>query len=376
MKILVSGDFCITPPFMQNNLFSEDVKNLFQGSDLNIVNLESPILDNDDIHYEILKTGPCLSTNDGVVSHLKDINVDFVTTANNHILDYGESGLLSTMKILNERNIDYVGIGKNITEAQKYKIKIVNDIKIGIVNFCESEWSIAEESNAGANPLDLIDNLHQIKVAKKECDFVFVIIHGGHEYYNLPSPRMVKQYRFFAENGADAVIGHHTHCISGFEIHQDVPIFYSLGNMLFTLPNENESWYTGLVLQIDVEKGKKIKWEMHPIRQSKKGFQVNLLKDSQKENILKEFIEYSEIITNKKNLIQNWKSFIENKKNTINIFSPINLIPGSYIRGALNRLRLNDFLLSKEYLAQIVNHARCEAHRDILVAIINKRLKK
>ena len=75
------------------------------------------------------------------------------------------------------------------------------------------------ENNIGANPIDIIDNAAQIKKAKKECDFVIVIAHGGHEYYNLPSPRMQKLYRFFAENGADIVIGHHTHCVSGHAIH-------------------------------------------------------------------------------------------------------------------------------------------------------------
>jgi len=48
----------------------------------------------------------------------------------------------------------------------------------------------------GANPLDIIDNVNQIKAAKATHDKVICIIHGGHEYYHLPSPRMQKQYRF------------------------------------------------------------------------------------------------------------------------------------------------------------------------------------
>jgi len=58
---------------------------------------------------------------------------------------------------------------------------------------------------------------------------------------------MVKQYRFYAENGADAIVGHHTHCIGGYEIYKDVPIIYSLGNFLFTLPSKREEWYSGLL---------------------------------------------------------------------------------------------------------------------------------
>ena len=124
-------------------------------------------------------------------------------------------------------------------------------ITIAIINFCENEWSIAEEDSAGANPMDFIDNANQIREAKAVHDKV--IVHGGHEYYNLPSPRMQKQFRFYADQGADIVIGHHTHCISGNEVYNGVPIYYSLGNFLFTKNNTNEDWYTGLLLQVDIK---------------------------------------------------------------------------------------------------------------------------
>jgi poly-gamma-glutamate capsule biosynthesis protein CapA/YwtB (metallophosphatase superfamily) len=80
--------------------------------------------------------------------------------------------------------------------------------------------------------MDIIDNANQIKEAKATHDKVIVIVHGGHEYYNLPSPRMQKQYRFYADQGADFVVGHHTHCISGYEVYNGVPIYYSLPKSL------------------------------------------------------------------------------------------------------------------------------------------------
>ena len=280
----------------------------------------------------------------------------------------------STINILDKNNIEYVGIGKDVFQAQKFKVVVVKDIKVGIVNFCENEWSNATVKSAGANPLDLIDNLKQIKNAKKECDFVLVIIHGGHEYYNLPSPRMVKQYRFFAENGADAVIGHHTHCISGFEIHQDVPIFYSLGNMLFTIPNKNIEWYTGLILELEFEKEKRLKWKIHPIVQSQKDYKVTLLNGSQKEIIVNKVNKYSEIIKNDKELLKKWELFTQGKKATLNIFSPIAIIKWRYLKGALNRLGFNKYFLKNTFLAQILNHIRCEAHKDVISEILKDQI--
>src|SRR5699024_1471447 len=120
-------------------------------------------------------------------------------------------------------------------------------------------------------------------------------VHGGHEYYNLPSPRMQEQYRFYAEQGADLVVGHHTHCVSGFEVHHGTPIFYSLGNFLFTKNNSNEEWYTGLVLEVKVSEGE-LTTQLHPISQSKEGFALTLLQDGEKRNILQRVQQYSAII--------------------------------------------------------------------------------
>lgn len=41
---------------------------------------------------------------------------------------------------------------------------------------------------------------------------------------------MQEIYRFFVDIGADAVINHHQHCYSGYEVYKEKPIFYGLGN--------------------------------------------------------------------------------------------------------------------------------------------------
>ena len=217
IKINICGDFCVTEPFLNNNLFSEEIVSIFEEGDLNILNLECPVIDYD-ASLKIEKTGPHLRTNEGIFTLLKKINTHAVALANNHIMDYGTSGLNSTLSLCKDNNILTTGAGINLEEASQPAIFEKNGIKIGIINFCENEWSIATNDIPGANPLDLIAVYSKIKEIRPQVDFVIVIVHGGHEYYNYPSPRMVKQYRFFAENGADVVIGHHTHCISGYEI--------------------------------------------------------------------------------------------------------------------------------------------------------------
>jgi len=373
-KINIGGDFYLSPSYVSKNLFSDEFINFFMKSDLNIVNLECPVIS--EVDTKISKTGPHLNTTEEVFNQLHKINVHAVTLANNHILDYGEIGLEATFEACKRNNMLFVGAGKELSDASKPLVIESNGIRVGIVNFCENEWSVATENSMGANPLDLIDNLKQIKLTREIADFVLVIIHGGHEFYNLPSPRMLKTYRFFAENGADAVIGHHTHCISGYEIHNKVPVFYSLGNMLFTKPVKAEEWYKGIILQLTLEIGNPILFELHPILQSKSDYKLTLLENTQKEKVLSEIKALSDTISNKVELERKWEQFVVSKKRDINIFSPLNFIPGRYVQAALYRLGFNKILMSKQGLAQILNQIRCEAHRDITFSLLINTIRK
>jgi len=372
--INIGGDFYISPSYVSENLFSDELVNFFMKSDLNIVNLECPVISEGGT--KISKTGPHLGTTEEVFNQLHRINIHAVTLANNHILDYGEMGLHATFDACKRNNMLFVGAGKELSDASKPLVIESNGIRVGIVNFCENEWSVATENSTGANPLDLIDNLKQIKLTREIADFVLVIIHGGHEFYNLPSPRMLKTYRFFAENGADAVIGHHTHCISGYEIHNKVPVFYSLGNMLFTKPVKAAEWYKGVILELTLEIGKPIQFELHPILQSISDYKLTLLENTRKENVLSEIKAYSHVIDNKKELERKWEQFVVTQKRDLNYFSPLNFVPGRYLRAAFNRLGFNKMLMKKQNLVQILNHIRCEAHRDVITALLIEKIKK
>ena len=373
MKITIGGDFCITPEYLSNNLFAPQISELFKNSDFNIVNLECPVTEAITSN-KIVKTGPHLRTDEMIFQHLKQLHIDAVTLANNHMLDYGEAGLLETIKNCIDNKILYVGAGRNHKEAAE-PLRIDHEgITVSFINFCENEWSTATNDQGGTNSIDIIDNLNQIKKANKDTDFVIVIIHGGHEYYQLPSPRMIKQYRFYAENGADAVICHHTHCISGYEVHQNVPILYSLGNMIFTHTSKNELWYTGLVAQLILEKGQPIHFDLIPVRQLPDIFKLTKLENSKANEVLEDLDYLCRVIDNPNELLKKWNVFVQSKQNTINVFSPLNIIPGRYFQSAFRRLKLNRFFIRRRNLKRILNHIRCESHRDVIIEILKKKL--
>lgn len=90
---------------------------------------------------------------------------------NNYILDYGVSGLVSTIQVCQNNNID--GADANILQARKIYYKVIENKKVGVINFAENEFITTNSNNAGANPSDLINNYNDIKYAKENSDYVF-----------------------------------------------------------------------------------------------------------------------------------------------------------------------------------------------------------
>lgn len=370
IKITVGGDVCVTAPYTNTDLFSPEIIELFNQSDLNIVNLECPVIENDN-ENKILKTGPHLSTNNKIFDLFKQINIRAVTLANNHILDFGAKGLQSTLKGCQNNHIITIGAGDNLKEATKPAIIERQGVKIALINFCEHEFSIATEQSPGANPMDLIDNSEEIKKARQLADFVVVIIHGGHEHYNLPSPRMVKQYHFFADNGADAIICHHAHCISGFEVYKNVPIFYGIGNLLFTMPCKNKGWNNGLLVQFEFDKGFPLKWKIIPTQQSADNYLLSLCRDKDSLDIMDKVDAYSTIISHSNTLNDHWLTYIKEMEPLIlNDLSPI---PGRYIKSIFRRMGFNKLIFRKDYAVQLLNLIECESLSDLSQHILKLR---
>lgn len=377
MNILIAGDFFISEKFQNKNAIDQSVIDLFQKAEYRMVNLEAPITP-DNPENKILKTGPQLRMSDEtVIPFLKQLNVNAVTLANNHILDYGAKGLTDTFDVLKNNQIDFVGAGNNLIEANKYISLYHDSMRIAIINFCENEWSIAEGDKPGANPMDIIANINQIKVAKTTHDKVICIIHGGHEYYQLPSPRMRKQYRFYAENGADAIVGHHTHCIGGYEVYKDVPIIYSLGNFVFMRPSKQDAWYNGLLSSLRVEKGRSVRFEIYPIQQEKKLFTLSLLINGEQQKILDGIEVINENILDEEKLKKKWQEFVNQKSNQyLNYFSPVQIFNNRYLTYFIKKLKLDNMLMSKEHYKLLQNVVRCEAHKDIALESLKSFLDK
>ena len=343
------------------------VKQITQAADYSIVNFECPVVIKKAEPIE--KQGPNIKTNFNGLKAVKFAGFDCVVLANNHFYDYGESGVKDTLDSLRNLEIDYCGGGMNLQEASDIFYKNINDKTIAFINCCEHEFSIASEKRGGSNPLNPIQQFYDIQEAKKNADYVLVIVHGGHEFYQLPSIRMQETYRFFVDSGADAVVNHHQHCFSGYEIYNGKPIFYGLGNLCFDQDPIiiDGTWNYGYMVTF-IFTGDTIESEIIPYKQCGEKAEVTLLP----QNALDEDLEnLNTIITDNKALKKAAEDYYEQTCVAMgqSLFEPIQ---NRFFNAARKRKLIPSFFSKKNKL-RAENFICCESHRDKLIYFLNNK---
>jgi poly-gamma-glutamate synthesis protein (capsule biosynthesis protein) len=376
LSILIAGDFAPIYRVEQAILCGKseqvfnDVLPLLKAKDLSIINLECPLTLRKN---PIGKIGPHLAADPKCAEALRHARFDVATLANNHIGDHGYGALVDTLHACETNGVKTVGAGRNIEEASTPLYLTVKDTRVGIINVAEVEFGFASPTTAGSNPLDIVETYWRIVEAKKNADVVIIIVHGGHESYALPSPRMVRTYRFFAAAGASAVVGHHTHCPSGYEVFHGVPIFYSLGNFVFDWPTQKvESWYEGYLVKLDFRDRHFDNLQLIPYYQCKNGASLNLMTGKEKEVFLGTIKRYSEFTGDSSWLLHHWKKHAES-------------VRVEYLSTILGLNRAQRFLLQRGFLHlstfkrrrlySLLNMLRCDAHRDLSIEALRHFLE-
>ena len=362
MKVLIAGDYVPRDrlaPIVECSHFDTifgEIRPILSRVDYSIVNFESPIVKDGD--KPISKFGPNLKCTEKAVDAIKYAGFNCVTLANNHIRDYGDVAIQRTISTLNSQDIDHVGAGKDLIAASSILYHENHGERLAIINFCENEFSIASKFNYGANPLNVVKLYYLITEAKENADFVLVICHGGHEHYQLPSPRMQDLYRYFIDIGADFVVNHHQHCFSGYEIYKERLIFYGLGN--FCMDKNpikiNQPWNFGYMVILDTSNLSH--FEIIPYEQCGKEPGVHLINC---ESFNETLAHLNKIISDREALEAEIRKYYYHSSSWIqSIFEPIQ----NRFLLALQRRKLFPSLLSKQHLLRFQNYIMCESHRD------------
>lgn len=377
MKIIVAGDVTAKGRIgekLKTGQYDDvlaDIASVVNQVDYAILNLETPIVEQKD-YKPIAKVGPHLSAPAAIVDMVKSAGFDAVTLANNHILDFGPNALIDTIQLLDDKEIEYVGAGNNLRDASRVLMKQLGGEKLAMINFCETEFSIASEKEPGAFPLDVVKNVCQIQNAKKNADYVVVIVHGGVELYPLPTPRMKELYRFFVDMGADAVINHHQHCYSGYEVYNGKPIFYGLGNFCMDSDiSNNPRQHTGILVNLSFSEI--ISFDIIPYQQCDKEAKVIVLEEKEKSAVIADIIRLNEIIANDIELKAEYWKYIERKSNQI--FFRFSSCSGK-LYARLAQKGLLKVTPNKNRALRLLEYLNCDSHRDIARNALTNYLKK
>jgi poly-gamma-glutamate capsule biosynthesis protein CapA/YwtB (metallophosphatase superfamily) len=372
ITILITGDFYggnRIDRLINEEKYSEifnDFLPLVRESDIAITNLESALTTESKF---ISKTGPAIKSSPKTINALKYAGFNLLTLANNHIMDFGVKGLADTLDLCLANEIDFVGAGMDLKEASSILYKQIKGIKLAFINIAENEWSTTQGDAPGANPLNPISNFYSIKEARKKADFVIIIVHGGHEGYQLPSPRMKETYRFFIDAGADVVINHHTHCLSGYEMYHNKPIFYSLGNFIFDWHGKkDEHWFWGYSVKLFFTKVN-FTFDIIPFVQNKDRIGLRQLNHTEKVIFEKQIIDLNNTIQDDEKLQAEFERFFNKIIRSYQAY----LEPHSFkVIHALQCRKYIPSMISKRKRLLWLNLIRCESHRDIILKLLNK----
>lgn len=211
--------------FINGNEFIFDkISTLLTSNDLVVSNLEGPVTTEKSISSGTIAGSPnnyIFTFPANLPQTLFKKNIKLVNLGNNHILNFGDKGLKSTKKYLEESGISYFGI----PGGEKSIIKNVDNFKIGFISYNEflSNDKTAEQKST----------ITEIKKLKTEADIVIVFSHWGAEYIKEPSNSIKELAHEFINVGADLIIGSHSHVIGSIEEYNGKKIYYSLGNFVF-----------------------------------------------------------------------------------------------------------------------------------------------
>ena len=218
----------------------EDIKKYFDNANIAIGTLEANFAGKA-VGYS---NYPLFNAPEQLATDLKELGFDILATANNHCLDKGFSGMVNTLAELDKAGIEHMGTYATEEDSEKYLIKDVNGIKMAFLDYTYGTNGIElpKGKEFAINMIDKDKIKKDIENVKKEnVDVVCVNMHWGQEYKLTPTSEQEELADFLFQNGADLILGSHTHCLEPMEKRtvtmpdgttKDGFVIYSLGNFM------------------------------------------------------------------------------------------------------------------------------------------------
>ncbi len=216
---------------------------------------------------------PSFSGPDELATDLLTLGFDLVTTANNHCMDQGSSGLLRTLEVLDAAGLDHIGTyasQEEFDENMGIVVEEVNGITIAFLDYTygtnyvtvSSDYMVNRYNSTTADESEAYAKLDTDKLDAEMAyarslgtDLIIVMIHWGTEYVTTQSSYQEEIADYLIANGADAVLGGHSHVLQPMEYRTVTDIdgnqktgfvCYSLGNLISNMSASN-TYYTAIL---------------------------------------------------------------------------------------------------------------------------------
>ncbi|WP_067491021.1 CapA family protein [Actinomadura hibisca] len=171
---------------------------------------------------------------------LRSAGVDVVTMANNHGMDYGETGLQDSLNAAKQHGFPVVGIGRNAADAYRPWTTTVKGSKVAVIGATRvlddnlvTAWTATDAKAGLASAKDEPRIVRAVQEARKSADFVLVNLHWGQELNSCATPVQRQLAAKLADAGADAIVGSHAHVLQAGGFLKGKYVHYGLGNFVF-----------------------------------------------------------------------------------------------------------------------------------------------
>lgn len=190
-------------------------------------------------------------------------NIRLVNLANNHVLDYGDRGLLDTLEALDRVGIGHTGAGRNRAEAEAPRIIEIGGMKIGVISATDRMRDFGATPDApGTNYLEIrarssgldwiarsVSDLKQAGVA-----LIALSLHWGPDLRTEPSDDFRRFAHTAIEHGVDVIHGHSAHVVQAVEHYRHGIILYDTGNFIddyWRIPFQRTTWSFIFILALE-----------------------------------------------------------------------------------------------------------------------------
>lgn len=170
---------------------------------------------------------------------LVELGFDIINIANNHMLDKSAAGLDATIDFWNTQPVTLLGGYKNAADSAKIRTIEIDGITIAFLSYAHHTNGITLPSSSELD-IPYVEDARiekELAEAEKIADFTIVSVHWGEENTAVQDDEQTRLAHLMAENGADVILGHHSHTLLPLEwIERDdgtkTLCAYSLGNLV------------------------------------------------------------------------------------------------------------------------------------------------